>query len=674
MDWGPCHVVWSVPNTTPMDLRRDERCLGRTDGDFYVGCGGNQPVCPLGRGFVRTDALFNAPTAAEVVERRIQGDEFMRRLVGALALLGLACGCSTPEPAIKPDQGARALSAAPDWGKPATPPTLAPRPGADGEHKDAERHALMVALEQELERHKKILAEKTQLPPYFIGFTLTEVHSDAIEASSGALVSRTDGVNRYIEVEIRVGDYDFDNTNRNRGGGGGFASRTGPLDDDPQALRKMLWRITEETYRDAAEAYLRVKANEQVSVEEADDSGDFTKEEPVVYREPWLTHELDDKAWEDRIRTWSEPFRQATDVLSSGVSLRASTINTLMINSEGTELQYGERRYSISLRAEALADDGMDLARFESAFARSPQGLPDDQWAKDQISTMIKDLTALKAAPVVEPWVGPVILSGRAAGVFFHEIFGHRIEGHRQRDEHSGQTFTSDLGKVVLPTFLSVTDDPTAYTYNGTELSGHYRFDDEGVRAQRVGLIEDGELQSFLTSRLPLAAVRQSNGHGRRQVGRRAVARQGNLMVTPSHSVSYERLRALLVEELERQGKPFGYVFEDISGGFTNTARFSPQAFKVTPLMVYRVFADGRPDELVRGVDIAGTPKTVFQKIIASADDYQVFNGFCGAESGWVPVSATSPSLLVSEVEIEKKAKLNQKGPLLPAPPMEVTQ
>jgi predicted Zn-dependent protease len=167
---------------------------------------------------------------------------------------------------------------------------------------------------------------------------------------------------------------------------------------------------------------------------------------------------------------------------------------------------------------------------------------------------------------------------------------------------------------------------------------------------------------------LPLKSFARSNGHGRKQVGRQVVARQGNLVVSPSMTVSFEELRQMLLDELERQGKPFGYVFDDISGGFTNTQRYGPQAFKVTPLMVYRVHVDGRPDELVRGVDIAGTPKTVFQKIIGAADDFSIFNGFCGAESGWVPVSAASPSLLLSEVEIEKKSKSNKKGPILPAP------
>lgn len=560
-------------------------------------------------------------------------------------------------------------SAAPAWGEPSSPPELG-RPASIQEQ--AEPHPVLVALEEELKRHMKMLGEKASPPPYFIAYTITDANSSEVSASLGALTANRQEHGRWLDVEVRVGDYDLDNTNRNRGGGGGFASRRAPLDDNPDAVRRLAWQLTEATYREAAEAYARVLTNEQVSVEEADNSGDFTREEPVVYLEPLLKHDLDAQAWGDKVRAWSEPFRARPEVLASTVSLRAVTTNVLMVTSEGTRLQHGDRRIHLSLQASALADDGMDLARYESAFAREAAGLPQDEVVLETAQEMVSDLVALRAAPVVEPWVGPVILSGRAAGVFFHEIFGHRIEGHRQRDEMSGQTFTSDLGKPVLPSFLSVVDDPTAYTYGERELSGFYRYDDEGVPAQSVTLIEEGVLRSFLTSRLPLESVRQSNGHGRRQIGTAAVARQGNLMVVPARTVSSARLREMLNEELKRQGKEFGYLFEDISGGFTNTARFSPQAFKVMPLMVYRIYADGRPDELVRGVDIAGTPKTVFQKIAAASDDYEVFNGFCGAESGWVPVSASSPGLLVSEVEIEKRAKSNEKGPVLSPPPLKI--
>jgi predicted Zn-dependent protease len=280
---------------------------------------------------------------------------------------------------------------------------------------------------------------------------------------------------------------------------------------------------------------------------------------------------------------------------------------------------------------------------------------------------------ALRTAPLVEPYTGPAILLNRASGVFFHEIFGHRIEGHRQKDVEEGQTFTKMIGKPILPEFLSVIDDPTQARFGNEDLRGHYLYDDEGVRSSRVQLVENGILRTFLLSRSPVQNFANSNGHGRREPGRQVVSRQGNLIVQSTKAVPFTKLREMLIQECKQQNKPYGYLFDDITGGFTTTSRGGPQAFKVLPVVVYRVHADGRPDELVRGVDIVGTPLSCFSKIVATGDDPAVFNGSCGAESGWVPVSAVSPSILVTQIEIEKRQRSQDLPPILP-PPFSVTE
>jgi predicted Zn-dependent protease len=188
------------------------------------------------------------------------------------------------------------------------------------------------------------------------------------------------------------------------------------------------------------------------------------------------------------------------------------------------------------------------------------------------------------------------------------------------------------------------------------------------VKGQPVKAVENGTLRSFLMSRSPIQGFGQSNGHGRRQPGLEVVSRQSNLIVESARAVPEARLHQMLLEEVKRQNKPYGLYFEDIVGGFTTTGRAGLQAFKVIPVIVYRVYADGRPDELVRGADIVGTPLASFSKILATSDMGEVFNGYCGAESGSVPVSAVSPAILVSEIEIEKKAKSNDRPPLLPEP------
>jgi predicted Zn-dependent protease len=283
------------------------------------------------------------------------------------------------------------------------------------------------------------------------------------------------------------------------------------------------------------------------------------------------------------------------------------------------------------------------------------------------IAKVTDELDALHKAPVVDPYVGPAILEGRAAAVFFHEVFGHRIEGHRQKDPNFGKTFTSEVGNKIMPEWLSVYDDPTIQALNGVEVNGFYRFDDEGVRAQRATLVENGVFKGFVLGRTPLEGFPKSNGHGRRAAGLPPVSRQGNLVVEASRSVTRDELRQRLIAELKRQNKPFGMIFTDISGGFTNTSKFGAQAFKVIPTMAYRLYPDGRT-ELVRGVDIVGTPLTVLASIRAAARPVEIFNGMCGAESGWVPVSASAPSLLLEKIEVERGFEPTNSPPVLDPP------
>lgn len=268
----------------------------------------------------------------------------------------------------------------------------------------------------------------------------------------------------------------------------------------------------------------------------------------------------------------------------------------------------------------------------------------------------------------METYTGPAILSGRSAGVFFHEIFGHRVEGHRQKDVNSSQTFKPFLNKKILPDFISVVFDPTIKQLGGKDIVGAFLFDDEGMPGKRVVAVDSGVFKSFLTNRSPIENFPHSNGHGRRQAGLKTVARQSNLIVEARSRVPYDSLKAMLRSECIKQNKEFGLLFEDIQGGFTFTGRTVPNAFNVQPLVVYKIFADSRPDELVRGVDLIGTPLTTFNNIVAAADDIGIFNGVCGAESGGVPVSASSPSLFVSTIEVQKKQKSQAKPPLLTDP------
>jgi predicted Zn-dependent protease len=441
------------------------------------------------------------------------------------------------------------------------------------------------------------------------------------------------------------------------------------------AIKRRLWQETDRAYRAAAERLIRIKTNTQVNVAAEDDSDDFSSEMPATFQEAPPQLRFDEARWTERIRKLSSHFQNYPGVLTSHVSVTAQTDTRYLVNTDGTRVAHGRGFARVVITASAKAEDGTDLATSETFEAVDAAGLPKDEVLLASIDRVAQDLTGLLHAPEAEPFVGPAIFSGRAAGVFFHEIFGHRVEGHRQKDVTEGQTFTKSIGTQVLPDFLSVVFDPTRRKIDGIDLNGWYEYDDEGVKARPVLAVDKGVLKTFLMSRSPIKGIGHSNGHGRRQPGYEVVSRQSNLIVESSNSVPETRLRQMLIDEIKRQNKPYGLYFRDITGGFTTTSRAGLQAFKVIPIVVYRVYADGRPDELVRGADIVGTPLASFSKILATSDKLEVFNGYCGAESGSVPVSAVAPAILVSEIEIEKKAKSQDRPPLLPPPmPAESTR
>jgi TldD protein len=524
-------------------------------------------------------------------------------------------------------------------------------------------------MAQELNRNFSALKEKADPPPYFLSYEVTDVDYRSISASIGAVTTSNGGRSRQLDVSVRVGSPKMDNYRRIRGDRGQFTS--GALlsyEDSPNSIKRRLWLETDRAYRAAAERFIRIRTNTQVKVAAEDDSDDFSLEKPAKFESAPPPLEFNTDEWTAKMRTLSNRFRSYPRVLTSHINIAAETDTRYLVNTEGSRISHGRGFARISISASAKASDGTDLNTFETFEALDANGLPDDKTLFAAIDRVAGDLTSLLKAPESEPFVGPAIFSGRAAGVFFHEIFGHRVEGHRQKDDSEGQTFTKSVNTKVLPDFLTVVFDPTKRKIGGVDLNGWYEYDDEGVKGQKVTAVDKGVLKTFLMSRSPIKGVEASNGHGRRQPGLEVVSRQSNLIVESANSVSDDKLREMLIAEAKRQNKPYGLFFRDITGGFTTTGRSGLQAFKVIPVIVYRVYTDGRPDELVRGADIVGTPLASFSKIIATGNKPEVFNGYCGAESGSVPVSAVSPSILVSEIEIEKKAKSNDRPPLLPEP------
>ena len=529
---------------------------------------------------------------------------------------------------------------------------------------------ILTAMQDELDRSSTALS-KAEPATYFLSYTVADRQYSEVSGSNGALLSSSDDRGRWLEVQTRVGTYQLDDTHKvgERGASATSPGTTAALDEDIPVLRREIWRETDRQYRAASEALIKVKTSQQVQVQTAEGAApDFSIEKAHAYIGPHVSISVDRKPWEDRVRRYTAEFSKSPAVLNSIATFTALGMNQYQVNTEGTKLAFGQVHYRLELYVQSKAPDGMDINRYANFDWLDPKDTPDDKTVFASIRTMVKETEGLDQAPLVDPYAGPAMLTGRAAAVFFHEVFGHRAEGFRQKDINEGQTFTSKLGEQILPDFISIKDDPTEASLGGEMLLGNYLYDDEGVPAENVSLVDHGVLKTFLMSRSPLVTVPQSNGHGRRQLGYVPEARQGNLIVSSSKTMTNEQLRQKLIELVKEQGKPFGLLIDDIAGGFTFTGRGNPQAFQVQPLVVYKVFPDGKPDQLVRGVDIVGTPLVSLTKIVATGDTQEIFNGYCGAESGSVPVAAAAPAILISEMEVQKKETSTDKPPILPPP------
>jgi TldD protein len=530
-------------------------------------------------------------------------------------------------------------------------------------------------MKEELSRNFQAL-QKQQIPPYYIRYSIDEMQRQYVSAGMGALLDRSEDQTAILGVSVRTGSYQQDNTHELRGSGNNIlrtsdlVSARATISGPPEALAVILWRETDRAYKNAVETLSRVKSDKSIKIAEEDKSDDFSKVEPHTSYEKPVNIKVDLDKWAGRLRRATELFKNIPYIDNCNGVFQSEVRQKYLVDTEGTAISTPANYITLQISAVAKAEDGMMLPLYVSYFGFKESDLPSESVMLGDVKAMIAKFDKLRSAPLVEPYTGPAILSGKASGVFFHEILGHRLEGHRLKSEAEGQTFKKKVGEAVLPEFMSVIFDPTMRSFHDFSLSGAYSYDDEGTKSERVVAIQNGILKDFLMSRNPVDRFPRSNGHARSAPGAKPVSRQSNLIVESKNMLPDEVLRQRLIEECRKQNKPFGLMFSNIEGGNTFTGRTSPNAFNVTPLEVYKVYTDGKPDELVRGVNLIGTPLTVFGKIIATGSKMEVFNGNCGAESGSIPVSAVSPAILVSEIEVQKKEKSQERLPILPPPPI----
>jgi TldD protein len=508
---------------------------------------------------------------------------------------------------------------------------------------------LLQAMREELDRSKSKLKMDNVPAPYFIEYRLSDIDEYVAEAAFGGLREDQRFHARSVRIVVRVGDYKQDSY---FGPGVGAASFA-PLDDNPVALRWQLWAATDQAYKTASQALAMKQAalNQFTSSQPFDD---FSKSAPLESIEPIAELDFDPKPWKELLEKSSSLFRTDPKIESLSSSLRFRAVNEYYVNTEGTVTRSGHASYFLNAVGSTQAADGMELERSPYYSAASVKELPTADKFLADVAKLIDTLKALRDAPVVDEkeYRGPVLFGPDAAADLFYGLVGQNLLGNRPKPGDSSRTtgdYASSYKGRVLPAFLSVLDDPTLKMFGGKDLLGSYDFDDEGVRAVPVSLIEDGNLVSYLLGREPIRDFPDSNGHGRAGPSQSPTPNIGNLIIRSKQSLSPDELKKKLIDLCRQNNLPFGYYVETLAGP--------------SPRLLYRVYQDGH-EELVRGAafDELDT-RALRNNLIAVGNDELVSN-----RSGAVPQTVISPSVLFDELEVKRTDQQNAKLPEYPPP------
>ncbi len=530
------------------------------------------------------------------------------------------------------------------------------------------------AMAAELARAARGLRLPGHPKPYFLSYLVRIVDGFNVWGRYGSIFHEESFRDVDCNAQVRVGSYRFDQSfDGNLGKDSNDRESAnwveGPRDLDPTGLRYVLWRLTQFKYEEALQDYYEKR---KILVEQHLDqrAPSFTREPPHRHEEPIRPFRPPKPRWRELVRDASALFGRRRRVIDPYVRLQGVRVIRLFVNSEGAAFQSEDRFFELSLRAWTLAPEGSYLDAGRWFHARRLRDLPGRERTLEAVETISRELAELRASPPMEPYAGPALLGGNAAGLVFHEALGHRLEGERLLSRDEGRTFEGKLGRRILPKGLDIYDDPSLAVYRGRRLFGHYRVDDEGVPARRAQLVRDGILVGFLQSRTPIPGSRRSNGHGRTERQQDPMARMANLIVEPRDG----RPREELVEELGRlvveRGLPYGLIVERVSGGETRTDRYDFQAFKGTPTEAYLYDPHSHRLTRVRDLQFIGTPLAVVQRIEAFGRELDTDHSFCWAESGSVPVSTVAPPMLVADLEVQRATKNHYRPPLLPRPPI----
>jgi len=529
------------------------------------------------------------------------------------------------------------------------------------------------ALDDECQRTMRNLRAPGYPRIYYLSYLLRDIHTTEIWGRLGNINHVTDEDSRNLYCDCRVGSYRYDHVAE-----GGLEDNSPetetfeyvdmPIGNDTDALKYHVWKLTDGRYREAVRHYLRRKSQSITYVEPNGHLPSFQRCEPVRDLRLRRSRPVDVERWKDFVVKSSRVVKEFPQVKNSWIELRVRDVNRVFVSSEGSRVFDQQRVCELSCELWLLTPGGEGISSRIVHLTPDITDLPDLRAFRREIRERISLLRALGQAPTIKSYAGPVLLAPQPAGILFHEVLGHRLEGSRLLSTREGQTFKRDMGKRILPGFLSLVDDPTERVSCGVKTVGSYRYDDEGSPARPAPLVDRGRLVGFLTGRSPVTRGKLApNGHARNELHERPVSRMGHLKVIAEQGVPHQRLKQMLIEEIRRQDVPYGVVILDAEGGETATEAYDFQAFMGTVALAAQVFPDGR-QRLIRNVSFVGTPLSALRTVLAAGDTPLCQNGFCGAESGMVPVSTTCPAVLLSNLELQASDQRKFTQYMLPMP------
>jgi len=518
-------------------------------------------------------------------------------------------------------------------------------------HEVAKGDVLLESLLTELDRSKDHLKMDGVKPPYYIEYRVDDVENLDTEASFGALVGDQRAHVRVLRVVVRLGDYKLDSF---YGQGMGGATIL-PLDDDPIALRRQIWLMTDEAYKAAADAYAEKLSALKQFTADPNPVDDFAKAPVVTKIGPSVRLKVDEGEWKKTLEEVTNLYRAFPEIQSVSASARFRAVNEYFVNSEGTIVRDGRANGTITLVGGTQAPDGMRLQRSPYWTEERVEDLPKREDLLKEMTRTLETLKALRNAPIVEEsYRGPVLFMPDASDDILFGLIGDGILGRKPQLGKPNRTtgvFATSYKSRVLPKFVSVVDDPTMKEFAGKKLVGSYDVDSEGVAAQAVNVVAEGTLENYLTSREPIRDFPESNGHGRAAPGTSAMPAIGTLIFRSSEPQSPQDLTKKLKEMAGAADKAYGYRVDTLGPGNA-------------PRLLYRIYASDGHEELVRGavfneLDV----RALRNDLVAMGNDSLVSNRVTG-----LPETIIAPSLLFDELEVKRADTTKEKLPEYPAP------